>query len=327
MPFEFVCPFCLNRTKVGDEYLGQSGPCANCSRHVVMPTRDASGAIVASIQTGVPAPIKAKVDARSHPRYLKLAVGLSIFTLLAFTGLFIGVFVVPWFRNTLVEASQQRDLNNMRQIAEALNAYCARYGTYPTPAVTDAKGVKLYSWRVLILPFLGYESEYELFQKDQAWDSPANQSLIGRMPPVFASENSSDALANFESNYSLLVGAGTLFPPQGPLGKADAKDKPTILVVETRNSGVAWTQPVDIDISLYGLKVAQKPMQSIGGLHRDVVLAVDSDENALRLPISAPQSVLDALVTPNGGESIQQGAWKVGVSGGNASVGNASAGK
>ncbi len=319
MPFEFVCPFCLSRTKVGDEYLGQSGPCANCGRHVVMPTRDARGALVASIQTGVPALAKEKVDTRSYPKYLKLAIGMSVLTLMVFTGVLVGVFAVPWFRSAIVEASQRRDLNNMRQIAEALNAYCARYGTYPTPAVTDANGVKLYSWRVLILPFLGYESEYELFQKDQAWDSPANASLISRMPPVFASDNSNDALANFESNYSLLLGAGTLFPPQGPLGKADAKDKPTILVVETRNSGASWTQPSDIDISVYGLKVLQKPMQSIGGLHGDVVLAVDTDENELKLPISTPQSVLDALVTPNGGESIQPGAWKTGASSGKAS--------
>jgi len=284
-----------------------------------MPTRDARGALVASIQTGVPALAKEKVDTRSYPKYLKLAIGMSVLTLMVFTGVLVGVFAVPWLRSAIVEASQRSDLNNMRQIAEALNAYCARYGTYPTPAVTDANGVKLYSWRVLILPFLGYESEYELFQKDQAWDSPANASLISRMPPVFASDNSNDALANFESNYSLLLGTGTLFPPQGPLGKADAKDKPTILVVETRNSGASWTQPSDIDISVYGLKVLQKPMQSIGGLHGDVVLAVDTDENELKLPISTPQSVLDALVTPNGGESIQPGAWKTGASSGKAS--------
>lgn len=313
MPFEFVCPFCLNRTKVGDEYLGQSGPCANCGRHVVMPTRDARGALVTSIQTGIPVPTKVQVDTRSYPKHLKLAIVLSLLTLMVFTGVLVAVFAVPWFRSAIAESSQRRDLNNMRQIAEALNAYCARYGTYPTPAVTDANGVKLYSWRVLILPFLGYEAEYEQFQKDQAWDSPANSALIRRMPPVFASDSSSDALANFESNYSLLLGAGTLFPPQGPLGKADANDKPTILVVETRNDGTAWTQPGDIDISLYGLKVAQKPMQSIGGLHRDVLLAVDSDENELKLPMSIPQSVLDALVTPNGGESIQPGAWKSGA--------------
>jgi hypothetical protein len=60
-------------------------------------------------------------------------------------------------------------------------------------------------------------------------------------------------------------------------------------------------------------------MQSIGGLHGDVVLAVDTDENELKLPISTPQSVLDALVTPNGGESIQPGAWKTGASSGKAS--------
>jgi len=312
MPFEFVCPFCLKRTKVSDEYLGQGGPCANCGRHVVMPTRDASGNLVASIQTGVPVPAKEKLDTRTYPKHLKFAMLLSVLTLMVFAGVIVGIFAVPWFRNTIAESSQRRDLDNMRQIAEALNAYCARYGTYPTPAVTDANGVKLYSWRVLILPFLGYEAEYELFQKDQAWDSPANVSLIRRMPSVFASDNSGDALANFESNYSLIVGSGTLFPPQGPLGKADAKDRPTILIVETRNGGTAWTQPGDIDISQYGLKVADKPMQSIGGLHRDVLLAVDSDENDLRLPISTPQSVLDALVTPNGGESIQPGAWNSG---------------
>jgi hypothetical protein len=43
------------------------------------------------------------------------------------------------------------------------------------------------SWRVALLPQLGYQDLYEEFHLDEPWDSPRNRELIPRMPDVFQS--------------------------------------------------------------------------------------------------------------------------------------------
>jgi hypothetical protein len=50
-------------------------------------------------------------------------------------------------------------------------------------------------------------------------------------------------------------------------------------------------------------------MQAIGGQHETHVLAVDSQGNGLRIPKETPASVLEAMVTPNGGENIESDAF------------------
>ncbi|MFN7731860.1 MAG: DUF1559 domain-containing protein [Pirellula sp.] len=312
MPFEFVCPFCYSRTRVADEYLGRNGPCANCGKPVTMPTRGADGRLIPAVQTGKAVAISTPQELPIDPatRRIRFAIGSSLAAcglILLLAGVFYGV---PALRKRISIAAQSSDLDNLKQIAAALNAYEAKYGTYPPPVVTDAAGRKLYSWRVLILPFLGYEDEYKQFQLDQPWDSPANMAILRRMPVQFASSNSADASVNQETNYVLLTGTSTLFPSTGPLARTAVKDKPTLLVVETQNSGLVWTQPGDIDIDTMGLKIGNKGAQEIGGLHEGVVLAADTDEKQLTLPSTIPQIVLDALATPAGGESMPTNAFQ-----------------
>ncbi len=79
--------------------------------------------------------------------------------------------------------SQRHDVSRqLQQIANALNEYADRHGTYPPPVVFDAAGKPLYSWRVLILPQLGYQDLYDGFYKDQVWDSPSKLNLVRSMP-------------------------------------------------------------------------------------------------------------------------------------------------
>jgi hypothetical protein len=303
MPFEFVCPFCFNKTKVGDDYLGQGGPCVQCGRHVIMPTRNEQGVLVASVQTGVP-PRSTQAPLSSTNRAMALAIGLSLVTIIL--GGLVGSlwFVFPGVQRGIAVAAQRKDLENMRSIVKALDDYCARYGTYPTPTVTDSSGRKLYSWRVLILPFLGYEDLYKSFQLNQAWDSPANLSLLPQMPPVFASPNSGLGKQNHEPNYVLLTGPNTVFPSSGPMSKNDVLDSPTILLVETLCDGIVWTQPGDIDTLQHGVTIGSKGMKTIGGLHAEHVVVMDCDAKGYRIPKQTSQLVLDAMVTPSAGEQV-----------------------
>jgi hypothetical protein len=213
---------------------------------------------------------------------------------------------LPWpsIQAGMERVAIKRDLDNMREIARALNAYSDRYGTYPPPVVTDAAGKPLFSWRVLILPFLGYEDLYKQFDLDQSWDSPVNSKLLSRMPQQYASPNSLDAKENFECNYVLITGAGTLFPASGPLNPNKITDKPTILLIETNNGGCIWSQPGDVDIGL-GMHIGKKPLVEIGSLHSNYIAAVTTEEESLKLPNTVPRIVLDALVSPNSGEPVQ----------------------
>lgn len=302
MPFEFVCPFCYAKTKVADEYLGQSGPCAQCGRHVVMPTRDARGALVRAVQTGL-APRKTAAKGDPKQRALTVAIGLSLAATLGAAIVGAVWYALPGIRKGISIAAQRRDIDNMRTIVEALNDYCARYGTYPTPVVTDSGGKPMYSWRVLILPFMGYEDLYKRFQIDQPWDSPANIALVSEMPSVFAKTNTT-AFSNHEATYVLLTGPGTIFPPSGPLGNSQVTDTPTMLLVETVEDGTVWTQPGDIDTGKYGIVIRGRPMQSMGGRYQDAFVAVDCDGKGYRIPYDTPKPVIDALVTPKSGEKV-----------------------
>lgn len=304
MPFEFVCPFCHHRTRVEDKYAGQSGPCANCGRNVTLPVFDKNGLLVKATttkQTGAPESFR--------PKWIPVTV-VTISLAIVFSAAGLGIYLaIPFISQKASLAAQRSDSGNMIAIAQALNAYALRHGSYPTPIVKDNNGMPLYSWRVLILPFLGYEDLYDRFQLDQPFDSPANLSLALEMPKVFASSFS--GAGNFQqTNYALLVGAGTLFPPTGPLSPADAED-PTILVVETTDGMCSWTEPMDIDIGK-GLSIGSKPMKDIGGIHKGATVVVTVKEEAYAIPATNSQTLVDALVTPKGGETTDMsGAVKL----------------
>jgi hypothetical protein len=204
-------------------------------------------------------------------------------------------------------AAQDRDIDNMKQIVDALNSYAAKYGTYPTPTVVDKAGTPLYSWRVLILPFLGYEDLYKEFQLDKPHDHPSNLSLLSKMPKEFASPNT-DALSAQQSNYVLLTGAGTLFPASGPLTPKNTDD-PTLLLVQTREGLGNWMEPGDIDVDR-GVRPGPRPMRDIGGIQKDSFVSVSTSGESFRIPNSVPANVLDSLISPNGNENVDTTAFQ-----------------
>jgi hypothetical protein len=288
------------KTLVDDQYSGQTGPCAGCGKDVTMPT--GRSPLKNSLSPALPTQGGIRSAANTVALLKRIGVAAGLFFL---SGLVIWLAIVPAVQRAVRSRNQAACLANLKQIATALDAYAQKHGTYPTPVVYDSKGTPLYSWRVLILPELGYKDLYDGFQKDQAWNSPTNLNLMSTMPEVYASPASPDARALHQTNYALLTGPGTLFPPTGPLSPKAIQDKPsqTLLVVETTNSGQSWTAPNDIDVSR-GLRLGTRSFADIGGNHPDGAMAVTVDLTPIFLPNSLVNFVLDALVSPDGGEAI-----------------------
>lgn len=308
-----------------------------------MPTRSSSGRLIAGIQSQqpsgaqvsfgsqIPASPSESVDA-SGSRVLGSPTGRWILIASAASALIVLLFAVTFglteFRRLVGFQAIREDYARMKAIVYALDAYYERYGSYPDPVVRDGSGRQLYSWRVLILPQLGYQELYDSFQLDQPWDSPANTTLVAQIPKEYCSVRSPDAWANHEPNFYLITGQGTLFPSTGPVDRAGVRDVPTMLVVQSCNGAVTWSEPGDVEIRKSGLQVGSIPQEQIGGLHSVpkptfsssvqsptmLALGVGVGGEELWITDQTPQRVVDALVTPNGWERLDSREWSSPVS-------------
>ncbi len=155
----------------------------------------------------------------------------------------------------------------LQHIALALHNYHGEYDCFPPQYVVDGQGKPAHSWRVLILPYLGYGDLYARYRFDEPWNGPHNRLLATEMPYEYRSP-----FLDSTSTVSQYVGiAGESTPWQGatPLrwedasrsvGKTDSPDDVDSLVwfIEMANSDVHWMEPRDapLEQALVGLSVA-----------------------------------------------------------------------
>ena len=319
MAFDFVCPFCHSRTRVEDRFAGQSGPCAECGKRVTLPSPASIGLPAKNLQTSdttdqenpsIGAHGRSNADSyvsnRSKRGLGKTAIRLAVITsmMMIVFGI-VGWLLIPSAQRAVEERRRLGSISNIQQIAKALNAYRQDYGSYPTPTVTSSSGKPLYSWRVLLLPYLGYKGLSSRFQLDQPWDSPSNSLLVREMPPLFTIVGNNLALSLYESNYSFVVGPGTLFPTPFSDSVEEVFDEPseTILLVETKEGGLTWTQPGNLDNST-GVGIGTRPVTDIGGNFANFVLVATVDGNGITLSPQTPIATIQAMLSPDGGEYV-----------------------
>ncbi len=293
MPYLYTCPHCQTKTQVEDRYSGQSGKCVTCGGQIELP----------HFAVGVTEVHKPKAERKWA------VVGISAVVAVILVGCLLYA-IIRFGGETVGRIASNRDqaesIRNLEKIAKALNAYAADHGTYPPPMTVNSANQPLHSWRVLILPYLGEEDLYNQFDLTVGWDDPRNMQTAYEMPSVYAHPR----LESFyESAYYLIVGNGTLFPPNGPLGPNSMVDAPsqTILVIEGKPSVPSgmWTEPVDLDFSRMSGRLGSNPGVEPGGLFDDGVTMATVDGRGHFVPNSMEAITVRSLVTPSGGERLQ----------------------
>jgi prepilin-type processing-associated H-X9-DG protein len=254
---------------------------------------------------------------------------------LAITGLVLGcvsmvlmpfvmiALLVPAVQRVREAAARAQDQNNLKQISLALiNFADARNGQFPPPVVYSQDGRPLYSWRVLILPFVEEAPLYKQLRLDEPWDSPHNLALAQQMPKLFAHPLDPSAERQGLTHYQLFVGPN---PDQGPrpifvdhqLGLAPAPfvgpnlfmargaalrfptgitdgTSNTILVAEAADA-VPWTKPADLR---YG---PNQPLPKLGGLFSGGSNVAMADGSVLFLRDRVSEDTLRHAITANDG--------------------------
>ncbi|HEV3257754.1 MAG TPA: hypothetical protein VG013_12790, partial [Gemmataceae bacterium] len=154
---------------------------------------------------------------------------------------------------------------------------------------------------------------YAQFRLEEAWDGPHNQSLLARMPKVFAPPPVDDLeVEPYTTFYQAIVGGGTAFEGGKELKLSDFRDGTanTLLVVEARQA-VPWTKPADVPYAV------NRPVPQLGGIfhskgrfslfgaNRQVGFgAVFADGSVRFLRADLPEATLRGLITRNGGEKL-----------------------
>ena len=176
--------------------------------------------------------------------------------------------------------------------------------------MTRGDGTPLLSWRVALLPQLGYQQLYDRFHLDEPWDSPHNRPLLALMPAELACPDAGVA-RDGKTGYMVVVGpkigpqsASTPFDASRGVAIGEITDgtSNTILVVET-DAPVPWTKPDDIHWQP-GSPPPQLKSPHSGGAH--VVLA---DGQTRFLKSTASPDVLRGLFTANGAEVISSDSY------------------
>ena len=173
------------------------------------------------------------------------------------------------------------------------------HGHLPPAVVYGPDDKPLYSWRVLILPFIEQNDLYKEFRLDEPWDSPHNITLLGRMPAQYAPPRHKQALVpEHHTVCHVFVGPGTPF--EGRDGQKLPDDFPdgasnTLLIVEAGDP-VPWTQPADLHYDPAG------PLPPLRGLFKDVFRACWADGTRRDIRYDTPEDVVRAAITRNGGE-------------------------
>lgn len=192
-------------------------------------------------------------------------------------------------------------LYHQKHLALAIHNYRDKHGHFPPPYVTDGNGNPLYSWRVLILPYIEQYRIAEEFHYDEPWDSPHNLSLLSDLD-IFQSH---DATVRGETQFLAVVSDDTLWNPDRDISVDDVTDglDRTLLLVEVPSQGIHWSEPRDLSraaaIEILKSRSASPPWNR---RPRHVALA---DGSVHAVPQGLNEADVEALLTIAGGETTR----------------------
>jgi hypothetical protein len=215
------------------------------------------------------------------------------------------VFTIGLASGVLVMVDRAREAAarsscNLGGITLAFHNYEDVHGRLPPAIVRDADGKPLYSWRVLILPYIEQRDLYEEFRLDEPWNSEHNLRLLDRMPSSYAAPWTRRVnVPPYHTVCRVLSGPGTPFDERVSVRiPEDFTDglSSTLLFVEA-GKPVPWTKPEEI---IYD---PARPVR-LQGLFRNGFRACTADGQYQFIDHNTDQTVLHALITRNGGENL-----------------------
>ena len=152
-------------------------------------------------------------------------------------------------------AMRTQSANKLRMQVIAMHNYHDANRKLPARFSKDSEDKPLLSWRVHLLPYMGYSDLYDEFHLDEPWDSEHNKGLLEKMPDEF--QHPMMELESGKTAYVVAAGEATaLVDPaddseEAPTGIGlesfqDGTSRTAVVLVMKAEHAVFWTQPKDL---------------------------------------------------------------------------------
>lgn len=172
-----------------------------------------------------------------------------------------------------------------KRIAAALTQFHTERRCFPPQSLQLDGGDELVSWRVWLLPQLGYPELFSLVRPREAWDSETNRELASQMPLCFAFDP--DLTEQHKTPIVAISSPLSALRRNKVVELAEAVDGPESAVVfaeGTAGNAVAWMEPKDLS-----LESLREPAEALrfrdGRVHAGLM-----DGTALELPQDMPRT-------------------------------------
>jgi hypothetical protein len=181
---------------------------------------------------------------------------------------------------------------------------------YPPAFVLGPDGRPWHSWRVLLLPYIGFEEIHKRYRFDEPWDGPHNRTLADQTPSTYTFPSTKKA-GKHVANYLAVVGKQTLWPGARPYkGNPPDESSSTILLVENDGLDIPWMEPRDL--SFDGMSFELQRPNGVSSPYKRPGAAM-ADGSVCSLGPGLSHDALRALLTADGGEHVVGGGgdWRV----------------
>ncbi|TWT37260.1 hypothetical protein KOR34_22070 [Posidoniimonas corsicana] len=230
-------------------------------------------------------------------------------------GAFIMLLLLPAVNESRSYSRTGHCMNNIRQVGLALEYYDTQHGALPPASMQNHAGLPLHSWRSLVLHNIERADLFDALRWEEPWDSANNKQAASSPVDLYTCPSHSTYSTQPETNYFVVTGPGTLWPPEGPRSLSDIRDgaENTVMLIEG-DTAIPWAKPADLTVTeaVALLTSPDNPPAVAGHVSdpgyfylpatvRHVVMA-DGRVLGIECPISRELAI--ALLTVDGGEEV-----------------------
>ncbi len=197
------------------------------------------------------------------------------------------------------EERRRRAAANIEAVGEALANCVAESRRFPATHTVDVgSGFSTLSWRVHLLPYLGYDKLYQKFDFKKQWNRSPNKDLLKYIPDEFVSPERFDT----KTNILAPVGEDVAWTAERRYVSAfeDGLGNTIMLVEASDAAAVQWTQPGDLDwTSLEDFRTR------LGSLRGDGAYAVWGDGTPTLLVSGLTPKQFEGAFSPQQGDGLR----------------------
>ena len=195
---------------------------------------------------------------------------------------------------------RRRTISNLQRIEQAMHAYFDQNNRYPPAAIFSPSGQPILSWRVALLPYLGYQQLFDQIQKAEPWNGLNNQKLLAKIPSVYQSPERYDDHTNYVVPYG---SSAAFFGKKGKVPRRweDGRENVALILEVDDSHAVPWMKPADLEIDI------RNPKNGLGNLREDGFFVVFGNGQLARIAATTSPKDIKAMFTVDAGEPFSAG--------------------